>query len=945
MSGMSSCLPFVHRVFENCSFDVIVLTETWLRPHHIDLEVASSAWQINRLDRPGDGRGGGCLIAVRCTLPCTSISLNLNNLNIHDSQQCWVSINLNSTKIYIGCFYLVHDQDDSDYIQFVERANDVLNNMSANDTCFVFGDFNLNGLIWDKLDNDVPIFYPCNVTTEREEKVLDLFAKHGLGQICCLKNDAGNVLDLVFTNACDDTDLQEINSIFNKRSIHHKCFELNYFYSHNNSQTSLCSKVVYDYINADYASIANCLQGYNVEHQINNNSDIDIMADQFIDFLKNLISRFVPQKSILIRNKAPWHDATYFRLKNSRNKQFKKLKEDNSYNQQMIYEKCLSDFNSYDKLAYERYIKNSASKLFKKPKEFWKCVDFKRKSNGFPTSMCYNNVFKNNYLDICNLFKNFFESVYEKPTICDNSAFDYILHYDDALTNANIDRSILLKELKCLDTNIGPGPDGISSIFLVKVADYIVDPLWNIFNYSLIYGYFPLKWRCSNISPIFKSGDRTKIENYRGIAILSVIPKLFEKIISDQLYKFLDERIVQQQHGFRKGKSTTTNLVDYVSQLQTLMSSNKQVDAIYTDFSKAFDKVDHHILGLKLFKIGIRGSLLNWLMSYLCNRTQRININGVLSESIHVTSGVPQGSHLGPLLFIVFINDLTFSIKNCKFLLYADDMKFFRPVCQRNDVSLIQEDLDRVNLWCKNNKMFLNVSKCCFISFSKRGRSVESTYFIEGVQLERVTVINDLGVTLNTKGNFDSHIDKIVNEGKRALGYMKRRSIEFKDPYVTKLLYCSLVRSRLEYCSTVWNSIGITLSGRIESIQKQFLIFALRHLELRSSAFVLPPYEDRLSMLNMHTLAKRRNNADILFGFDLINGNIKCSSIYEKFVFNQPAPQNLRRRRLLVEPLCRKNYTFNEPVCRVIRSVNEASELVMNCTTRGSLKRHLNRVS
>ena len=234
------------------------------------------------------------------------------------------------------------------------------------------------------------------------------------------------------------------------------------------------------------------------------------------------------------------------------------------------------------------------------------------------------------------------------------------------------------------------------------------------------------------------------------------------------------------------------------------MKTNTQVDAIYTDFSKAFDKVDHDLLIMKLNRMGIKHNLLNWIKTYLSNRTQKVKINGVSSSIINVTSGVPQGSHLGPILFNVFINDLTTKIKYCKYLLYADDMKIYKELNCINDVELIQVDINSVQQWCKINFMHLNVDKCSVVTFSKKLNVINSNYHIDDISLRRKTSIIDLGIKLDTKLNFNEHIDAMNNRGHRMLGFIKRRAKEFNDPYITKSIYCSLVRSNLEYASVVW---------------------------------------------------------------------------------------------------------------------------------------------
>ena len=937
MSGMTSHLTQIHRILENCLYDVVILTETWLSEHHLDLEIASSSWQITRLDRPGTGLGGGVLIAVKSSLPCSIIKLNTIGQDIISFQQCWVKIILENKDVYIGCFYMKPRQNPEHYFDYINLTKTLLTEMKADDLYFVFGDYNFPGIKWEENEDNDRIFDPSNITEELQEKVLQFFAEFGFGQICNLQNQAGNVLDLVFTNAMDDFELMEIDSIFNKNSIHHKSFEVKFLYAFNKLSGTSSSSIIYDFKNADYASISQTLQTFAIDPTLS----IDEAADLFIETMTTTMDMFIPKKMITLKNKAPWHDSTYFRLKNRRNREYERWRKLNSEHQKLNFLQAREELEYYDKRAYDQYLCNSANQIKHNPKYFWKCVNYKRETNGYPSSMSYNNMFKHDSKDICNFFKDFFQTVYEEPEAIDPDNFNDIATNDQILENLIIDRETLLYELKHLDITKGPGPDGISTTYIRNVADQIVDPLLIILNRSLNEGYFPKNWKTSNITPIFKSGDRSKVENYRGIAILSIIPKLFEKIVTDVIVRFLDGKINEHQHGFRKKCSTTTNLVYYVSALLTTMETNKQVDAVYTDFSKAFDKVNHEILAIKLSKIGIKGSLLAWLKSYLSKRTQRVKLNGFISDPVMATSGVPQGSHLGPILFNIFINDLTTNISYCKYVLYADDMKIFGIVNQESDSVFIQNDIDRIKQWCNNNLMFLNVAKCNVITFSRKNMVINTNYNIENESLKRVPTINDLGVTLDAKLDFKCHIEKMTNCGYRNLGFVKRQSKEFSDPYVTKSLYCSLVRSKLEYASVVWNMVGITESARIESVQKQFLLFALRNLGWRRDTYVLPSYESRLLLLNMHTLEKRRNVNDIVFAYDLIKKNIKCPQLCNQIVLNQPAPQNLRRRRFLFVRHHTRHYTFNEPISRVSRAFNEVSQLYENSISRRCFKNKL----
>lgn len=361
------------------------------------------------------------------------------------------------------------------------------------------------------------------------------------------------------------------------------------------------------------------------------------------------------------------------------------------------------------------------------------------------------------------------------------------------------------------------------------------------------------------------------------------------------------------------------------------MNNGGQVDSVYTDFSKAFDKVNHELLLHKLRLKGVGGTLLAWVRSYLSDRSQSVRIGATLSRNIQSCSGVPQGSHLGPLFFAIFVDDLCDVLEDCDFLFYADDLKIFRQISSTSDAALLEQNIERILSWCRRNGMSLNVAKCEVISFTRRHRDNRTLwhYKIDGQDLKRVEVVKDLGVLLDDGLTFKQHINQVVARGKCALGFIKRQAKEFDCPYVTKSLYCSLVRPLVEYASVIWDPHFEVDIQRLESIQKQFMLFALRHLGWNHS-FILPPYESRLALLNLHTLSDRRKMAACVFTVSCLNGAIKSSGVSSKFVF-EAIPLSLRSAtqgpRLRLPPLSRASYINNAPTSRCIKHFNQYRQL------------------
>ncbi|XP_075167600.1 uncharacterized protein LOC142239703 [Haematobia irritans] len=273
----------------------------------------------------------------------------------------------------------------------------------------------------------------------------------------------------------------------------------------------------------------------------------------------------------------------------------------------------------------------------------------------------------------------------------------------------------------------------------------------------------------------------------------------------------------------------------------------RQLDVIYTDFSKAFDMVNHRLLLYKFDVLGFPPILLRWIDSYLHGRTQRDAFKDCLSTLIHVTSGVPQGSHLGPVLFNLYLNDLPSVIVSSRILMCADDVKLFLSLDSARDTSLLQDDIDRLVEWCASNCMLVNRLSTA---------------------LGTVLRFNDLGVLLDSRLDFGPHIEECVNKAMGVLGFIKRWSKEFVDPYLTKRLFTTLVRPILEYACVVWSPSYRYYIDRVESVQKQFLIFALRGLGW-NNLYDLPPYSRRLLLIDLLSLERRRNYNSVYTLFSL----------------------------------------------------------------------------
>ncbi|KAI5732389.1 hypothetical protein M8J77_026120 [Diaphorina citri] len=344
------------------------------------------------------------------------------------------------------------------------------------------------------------------------------------------------------------------------------------------------------------------------------------------------------------------------------------------------------------------------------------------------------------------------------------------------------------------------GVDDISPVYFKKCAVQLARPLTLLFNESLQTGIFPNKWKVALITPIHKSGPKNEIKNYRPVSIISIIPKLLEKLTYDKIKDCLNPLIIDNQYGFMKRRSTMTNLVSFSHYVGNSLDSGCQVDCIYTDFSKAYDKLNHNILIAKLSAFGISGYLLQWIRNFLSGRIQIVRVGTSTSEPIHIPSGCIQGGHMSGLLFSLFINDIAEIFPGFNFWLFADDLKVALRVGGQREVDSMQSMLSRLYHWCSINKMELNIGKCMVMTYHRNKSPILASYDINGQALARCEQVRDLGVTFQKTLEFNSHLNNIKSKALKMLGFLYRNSREFSSVTTLKALYYAYVR-----CKKLWN--------------------------------------------------------------------------------------------------------------------------------------------
>ena len=518
--------------------------------------------------------------------------------------------------------------------------------------------------------------------------------------------------------------------------------------------------------------------------------------------------------------------------------------------------------------------------------------------------------------DITNLFARFFQSVYVRHVDVPVRMPEL---NDVVISDIIVDSDLVFAKLVELDRTKGPGPDRIPPAFLFNCSPTLAVPLSLIYNQSLRSGVFPSLWKLAHITALFKGGDRSDISNYRPISGLDSSAKVLEMIVVDALCNGFHGSISVYQHGFVPGRSCQTNLCLYTNFLATALERGSQVDSVYFDCRKAFDRVSHQILIKKLKLYGVSDPLLSWLKSYLEDRRQMVKLDSVLSNEITVHSGVPQGSHLGPILFLIFVNDLGSVFDSSSCLLFADDLKIYRRIDSMNDCLLLQGDIDRLTSWCSQNNVELNISKCKFISFTRKRQPTLHVYTVDGVRLSRVTSVTDLGVVFDSELRFTSHIDWVISKAFRMLGFVLRQCHDFKDVEVLKIVYYSLIRSHLEYCCPIWSPhYGVHIS-RLERVQMKFVNFLLFKLRIDKAPL---SHDERRIIVGMDSLELRRIKLTLTFGHKILINRIDCTDLLAFLNFRVPA-RDTRLRETFHLNASRTDVGINEFCNRFMRLYNK----------------------
>mgnify|MGYP002259906745 FL=1 len=859
---------------ETEKIDVVTLSETWLDTSFPnDLLTIDEFQPPIRKDRES-GNGGGVALYVKNHLPFTRRP-DLESLN---SECIWVEITSTNGMVLIGVYYRPPGQSAAERDQFIDSlSNSISTALELNPHILLLtGDFNDRCQSWDSIHND----------SELGQRLFDIVTQNNLCQLISgptrFSEYSESLLDLMITDSpgyvLNSGLLPPIST-----SDHAVIF---CSFSLLNHRDRSFKRTIWDYKRADFDNLNRALQDAPWDTGLTVFDSVDDAVSYWSDLFLDTCKQFIPSRDITIRPKdKPWINNYIKRLIRQRNRawnRFKRLtcqprpytfliftKIERFY---QLYKKKRNLTSNAIKTSVRSYFEKLRSELDSKdinPKKWWslsKSILGNKLHQSIPPLVDNGKIISSN-IEKCETFNTYFANQCKLPHQDNPLPLPTFFYRTDARLNMfQIDAAQVHKVLLSLKTSSACGPDNIGNILLKNTASGICHPLTKLFNHSLQHSHFPLPWKKSNVCPVFKKNNKQSKENYRPISLLCNVSKVFERLIYNVFYEYLitNNLLTTKNSGFKKNDSTINQLVSILHDIYNGLELSKEARMVFLDISKAFDRVWHEGLLFKLKQLGFTDPVSDFISSYLSDRSQRTTICGQTSAWLPVEAGVPQGSILGPLLFLVFINDITDGI-SCDIKLFADDTSILEIVHNPNtSAARINTDLGRIHAWGKLWRVTFNAIKSLSVIFSsKKDKPAHPPLFMGDTAIPESHEHTHLGITLTHNLSWQSHITRIINKSSQRLALLRRLKYKLSRKALIRL-YLTMIRPILEYGCVLFDNCTDGLSSSLEAVQfeaARICTGALRHT----------PRLLLLSELGWQTLSDRRKYHKLVLFYKMVN--------------------------------------------------------------------------
>ena len=787
---------------ELSNFDILAFSETWLTPSipNKDLDIFSYSEPF-RKDRQ-DGYGGIALY-VKENIPCKLRP----DLDVNGLENLWIEVSLLSKKILVGIVYRPPNSG-SHVIDLIENNIETALDAGINNV-ILCGDFNLD--------------YNSNCSRKLKQ-ILELYNCNQLiAEPTHFTENSSSTLDLIITNTADSVHIAGVGENILDTTVRYHCPVFAVFKFQKPKFKSF-QRRIWKYEDGNYDELRN--KFLNFDWETCKSLNVDEYADNVSNVIFKTAEECIPNKIITVKPNEPlWINSRIKSLIRKRKRCYRKYKKYPTDLNISKYKTLRNDVVKLIKSAKHSYYSNLSNQILNNntsSKDFWKITKLimGKKHESIPPidyngSLCYDNNVK------ADLFNQFFQS----QSQLDDSSKQVPLIYvpNEKLNDFVITQEEVEDSLKMLNTSKAMGPDNIHPRVLKEASACLAKPLSDLFNYSLEHSVYPSSWKCANVIPIHKKSDRKIVSNYRPVSLLSIVGKVMERIIHKHVYNFLlaTNYLTPFQSGFRPGDSTTNQLIFMYNSFLKAVDQGKEVRTVFCDISKAFDRVWHKGLIEKLKGAGITGNLLRWFSNYLNDRKQRVVIAGSISDWLKINAGVPQGSILGPILFLIYINDIVSSIST-NINLFADDTSLHIIVGQADlSAELLNNDLKLIHEWAQTWLVSFNPSKTESLLISKKTHPpVHPPLYMNDVMIKTVTEHKHLGITFSNNCNWQSHIDSILAKAWTRVHILRKLKFLLDRKSLEKL-YLSFIRPILEYSDIVWDNCTQSQANDIERVQTE----------------------------------------------------------------------------------------------------------------------------
>jgi hypothetical protein len=715
------------------------------------------------------------------------------------------------------------------------------------DKFIILGDFNYPEIKWNK-QLDIHL-------SKNSRELLEFLDQNNLTQFNTHPSRKGekNILDLYITNLTDTP--PDINRGRYQFSSDHYIFDCTFKVDLN--RTYPRSRTVLNYRRANFEAISRGIrQHITMKPHV---EDVETAWNILHTLLATLTNQHIP--SITIRNKysPSWIDAEVIKMSHKKKCAYNKWKRSGKNGDKVKYKKLRNKIKNLVSTKYKQHMENITTNLVSNPKRFWTLLKDRTRSKTSPSMLVHQDVEETDPKKLCEIFNTYFSSVFNKNTY--DTLPEISITRDEGLMEIHLTEEEVSKELSKINTTKAPGPDGISTRVLKECRDELKTPITRLYNSSLKTGKLPNDWKKANVVPIYKKGNKLEVSNYRPVSLLPIISKILERCVLNRIIELIRPKISRMQYGFMKGKSTVTQIITVLANIHNIFDNREKTDVIYFDLAKAFDSVPHTLLIHKLQSFGIHGRLLNWIRDYLTDRMQRVTCDGYNSSWLPVSSGVPQGSILGPILFIIYINDLPDILApETLCAIFADDTKIYRQVQNEDDIVALQTDIDKVAEWGNTWGLNFNTTKTTHLPICP-SNSIDSEYTMDNNEIRQESLMNDLGINIASNLRWSNHINIIIKKAHQRLGLIIR-TLGYDAPVQAKKnAYVAMVRSVLEYGSSIWSPTDKETLRKLEKIQRKATNFIINNPYITKPNY--KNYKTRLIETKLLPLSYRREITDL----------------------------------------------------------------------------------